>query len=425
MTTVAIAAARHALGDIRRERDRFAALSFCWADAVFELDPAGRVVYCAGACKHLFGVGDDALNGAALSALLAPADHAALQAMLEEAPASERIANAKVRLTRADGREQTATLCGFRLNELDGHVFLALRAAPRGAADLLAHRLEPEPVAASEMSVSTFKAVTAQANFEAAFQPVIDTHTGVIHHYEALARFPGIRGAEGPYEQIIFAEETGLIADFDLAMTRKVLDWLSGEALDGSTRVAVNISGHSLGSSACLTALDALLRENAWARGRLLFEITESAHLGNLAAANASVQRLRRQGFPVCLDDFGAGAANFEYLSSLEIDIVKLDGAAVRGARSAHKGDAFLKALVRLCRDLGVVTVAEMIEDEAALEFVRGCGVHFVQGYLFGRPAHDIRAFRRSIPAHLFPVAPIRTGGGARGGARVASERRS
>ncbi len=256
------------------------------------------------------------------------------------------------------------------------------------------------------------------------FQPIIDTRTGAIHHYEALARFPTICGAQSPYEQITFAEETGLIADFDLAMTRKVLDWLaSGAALNGETCVAVNISGKSLGSTACLSALDVLLRENAWARGRLMFEITESAHLGNLAAANAFVQHLRRQGFPVCLDDFGAGAANFEYLSSLEIDIVKLDGAAVRGARSAHKGRAFLKALVGLCRELGVVTVAEMIEDEAALEFVRGCGVHFVQGYLFGRPAPDVRAFRSAIPARLFPTKV--TTNSAAGGVRLATVRRA
>lgn len=300
---------------------------------------------------------------------------------------------------------------------------VASDAARRALGD--ARRPGQEPVAASGMSVNSFKAITAHADFEAVFQPIIDAHTGVIHHYEALARFPGICDAQSPYAQIAFAEEADLIADFDLAMTRKVLDWLGGGALDREARVAVNISGHSLGSSACLTTLEALVRENAWARGRLLFEITESAHLGNLAAANAFVQRLRRQGFPVCLDDFGAGAATFEYLSSLEIDIVKLDGAAVRGARSAHKGHAFLKALVGLCRDLGVVTVAEMIEDEAALEFVRSCGVHFVQGYLFGRPAHDIRAFRSAIPAHLFPLAPARTGGAACAGVRLASERRA
>jgi EAL domain-containing protein (putative c-di-GMP-specific phosphodiesterase class I) len=122
----------------------------------------------------------------------------------------------------------------------------------------------------------------------------------------------------------------------------------------------------------------------------------------NLAGADSFIQGLRKQGYPVCLDDFGAGAANFEYLASLDVDIVKLDGDAIRGARKAHKGKAFMKAFVGLCRELGVVTVAEMIDDEPGLAFVRECGVHYVQGYLFGRPSPDIRVFKKTVPAELF-----------------------
>lgn len=250
----------------------------------------------------------------------------------------------------------------------------------------------------------SFAQVTASADFLVYFQPIVDSRTGSIHHYEALARFPSICGIESPSEHIRFAEKNGLIAEFDAAMAAKVIDWLAtGTPLNRRVRVAVNISGQSINSLSYLARLDGLLRANAWARGRLMFEITESAHLGNLTAANAFIQRLRRQGIPVCLDDFGAGAASFAYLSSLKVDIVKLDGASVRGAQKAPTGEAFLKALVSLCNDLDVSTVAEMIEDEAALNFVRGCGVQYVQGYLFGEPAGNIAVFRRTIPASLFP----------------------
>jgi EAL domain-containing protein (putative c-di-GMP-specific phosphodiesterase class I) len=61
---------------------------------------------------------------------------------------------------------------------------------------------------------------------------------------------------------------------------------------------------------------------------------------------------------------------------------------------------------VSLCQDLGIGTVAEMVEDEAALGFARGCGVTYVQGFLFGAPAEDIAVFRRSIPARLFSPQP-------------------
>lgn len=245
------------------------------------------------------------------------------------------------------------------------------------------------------------------ADFAAFFQPIVNARTGRIHHYEALARFPGAEGALSPRDLIGVAEESGLITVFDMAMVRKMIAWLAGPGAEGGeARVAVNISGRSLCSLPCLAELDALLRDNPWLRGRLMFEITETAHPGNLIAVNGFLQRLRRRGFLVCLDDFGAGAADFEYLSCLEVDIVKLDGTWLQAGRANPGGEAFLRAMVGLCRDLGVGTVAEMIEDEAALRFARGCGVTYVQGFLFGAPAEDIAVFRQSIPARLFPAHP-------------------
>ena len=158
-------------------------------------------------------------------------------------------------------------------------------------------------------------------------------------------------------------------------------------------RIAINVSGLSVENEDYVSALHALLQANTWARGRIMFEITESARMSDLTAADQFIQGLRGQGCEVCLDDFGAGAANFQYLSALEVDVVKLDGAAVHHAKKARKGTAFLKALVGLCRDLRVETIAEMIEDEKDFEFVRKCRVQYVQGYLFGKPSPDITSF--------------------------------
>lgn len=568
---------------LRRERDRFVAMSFCWADALLELDPDGRIDYAAGACQALLGAPAKRLLGGSFHDRVAPADRALVETLLAGAARDGRVAHPCLRLLGESGERRVA-FTGFRLEDLNDHFFIALRSHPLGAeaaradaahwaiddasglytagsfvemvtrqlaerrdgpqqnlsliylpgyealCERLAEAAERELAAAvgacvrggaidgqaagrlgpdryglvhddkldlamlgrriadetkrrdpeakgstvrtttveidsesaseaeiasgfvytinrfrsfkgSEFTlqslstsisalareaieaVNSFKQVTASSDFQVYFQPIVDSRAGTIHHYEALARFPSICGMESPYEHITFAEETGLIADFDVAMAAKVIDWLAtGTSLNGTTRVAVNISGQSINSLTYLAQLDGLLRDNAWARGRLMFEITESAHLGNLTAANAFIQRLRQQGFPVCLDDFGAGAANFEYLSSLEVDVVKLDGNSVRSAQRAHKGKAFLKALVSLCAELGVTTVAEMIEDEAALNFVRECGVQYVQGYLFGLPADNISVFRRTIPANLFrahataamPAVATRRAGGWR-----------
>jgi EAL domain-containing protein (putative c-di-GMP-specific phosphodiesterase class I) len=252
-------------------------------------------------------------------------------------------------------------------------------------------------------SVKAFKKVVSDADFQVALQPIIDVMTGQVHHYEALVRFSPTDSDQSPYEQIVFAEETGLIQEFDLAMARKVVEWLDSTPRNSKTSVAVNVSGHSVASTEYMTGLHKLLSENLWLRGRLLFEITESARMTDLAAANQFVQNLRREGYPVCLDDFGAGAANFQYLSTMEVDVVKLDGSAVRNAQEALKGKAFLKSLVGLCRDLGVETVAEMVDDEKGLKFIRECGVQYVQGYLFGKPNTDIKSFDKLRLPSLFP----------------------
>ncbi len=252
-------------------------------------------------------------------------------------------------------------------------------------------------------SVTDFKQVVATANFDIAFQPIINAVTGEIHHYEALARFGNHGPEQSPYEYITFAEETGLIQEFDLAMVGKVTEWLSKAPRDRDYSVAVNVSGHSVASSSYVAGLHTLLRENIWTRGRLMFEITESARMDDLVIANRFIHGLRSEGYKVCLDDFGAGAANFQYLSTLEVDVVKLDGLAVRNAESAPKGKAFLRALTTLCRDLGVETIAEMVDNTKSLEFIRECGVNYVQGYLFGLPATDVGTFDEQIKPRLFP----------------------
>ncbi|KDM66154.1 EAL domain-containing protein [Acidiphilium sp. JA12-A1] len=242
-------------------------------------------------------------------------------------------------------------------------------------------------------SVTRLRRAIDDGVFGIAFQPIVDLYSGAIDHFEALARFDQA-GTGSPFETIRLAEETGLIEDFDLAMARKAVSWFRTLPLNNENIcLAVNISGRSINSAAYAEGLHRLLEENHWLRRRLSFEITESAQIADLDAANGFIQGLRRRGFSVALDDFGAGAASFRYLSALEVDAVKFDGAAIRHAQRAQKGRAFLSALTELCRRMGISTVAEMIETPEALAFVRDCGCNFVQGYLFGQPAAEIGRF--------------------------------
>ncbi len=246
--------------------------------------------------------------------------------------------------------------------------------------------------------ISSFRDIVSESDFDIAFQPIVDLKTGKIVHFEALARFGG--GSDrSPYELITFAENTGLICDFDYAMCQKLLDWLNQANKIGQRyRVALNLSGKSVSSPAFLKELQLLLARHKQVRDQLIIEITESARIKDLKQANGFIQVLRDAGHTVCLDDFGAGSAALRYLHDLDVDIVKIDGQYIQGALRGGKNKAFLKAIAGLCTELSIETVAEMVENEKMVAIIKECGIGFAQGYYFGKPSIEIGVFDMSQP---------------------------
>lgn len=241
--------------------------------------------------------------------------------------------------------------------------------------------------------MNQFREIAHGGKFDVAFQPIVSLATHEVHHYEALARFEG-NIDRSPYELITFAENTGVISDFDLAMCKRVLEWLTKTAGRGVQHiVAINLSGRSIANTAFVSTLHELLKAYQMIRAQVMFEITESAKIIDLEMANRFIQGLRKAGHKVCLDDFGAGSAALKYLHALEIDVVKIDGQYIQSALAKRRYQAFLKAVVGLCHDLGVATIAEMVEDKKCVTMLQKCGVKLGQGYMFGRPSFDINTF--------------------------------
>ena len=255
--------------------------------------------------------------------------------------------------------------------------------------------------------VTTFKNTVANRAFHLVYHPIVNVMTGEVHHYEALTRF---QEGVSPFEIITMAEETGMIPEFDLAVVEKGLEFLNTIPRNSPMSIAINISGQSVASEWYVERLHNLMTENQWAKGRMVFEITESAKMEDLEQANKFIQRLRKDGYPVCLDDFGAGAASFGYLMRLEVDVVKLDGPVVKDAQRAPRGKALFESMATLCKNLGIETIAEMIDDQKGLDFVRKCGVDYAQGYLFGKPDANTKSFNMAKHIHLFPNPAFTTG---------------
>jgi EAL domain-containing protein (putative c-di-GMP-specific phosphodiesterase class I)/GGDEF domain-containing protein len=239
--------------------------------------------------------------------------------------------------------------------------------------------------------IAEFRAIIKSGKFDVVFQPIVDLKTRKVHHSEALVRFKDSAPGQSPFALITFAEDVGVIGEFDLAMCRKVIEKIKKANDNGhALHIAVNLSGRSLENAVFLRDFKALLDAHNGLRKQLMFEVTESAEIVNLEQTNKLIRELRDKGHHVCLDDFGAGAAAFQYLRALDIDFVKIDGSYVREALSKPNGKSFLKAMASLCADIGIDTIAEMVEDEPVARFLIEAGVKYGQGYLFGKPAPGV-----------------------------------
>ncbi|MCJ9430171.1 EAL domain-containing protein [Kordiimonas marina] len=232
-----------------------------------------------------------------------------------------------------------------------------------------------------------FKRIVMQEQFHIALQPIVDIETGALHHFEALARFDEQHFKGTPFEFMRFAEDIGVIHEFDLAMTQKVVSLIKRLRRIGyRIGAAVNISGHSIQSPAFLRHFFGMLEDCSDIRDHLMFELTESSQIDDLEATNRVLRRIRDFGHKVSLDDFGAGAAGLQYLRVLKVDYVKIDGVYIRKGIENPQNRSFLRSMADLCTGLGIETVGECVENEEQRDFLKEIGVKYAQGWLYGKP---------------------------------------
>lgn len=243
--------------------------------------------------------------------------------------------------------------------------------------------------------VRAFRQVLEENAFSMVYQPIVDMKRKSTHHFEALVRFDLPEIMKSQWEMIRFAEDVGLIDDFDRAVLNRVIakieDLLGQGAAPG---IAVNVSGRSLSDPEFNNDLLEMLAARSHLSKYLSLEITESARILDLRSLGVVVQEIRDLGFKVYLDDFGAGAAGFQYLKSLKVDAVKIDGAYIKDAIVSAEDRAFLRSMVSLCTELGISTVGEWIETREHADLLADIGVDFGQGYYFGKPTNGLVSAR-------------------------------
>lgn len=236
---------------------------------------------------------------------------------------------------------------------------------------------------ANAQKIQRFKAMTTNLDFQLYFQPIVSLQDAKVSHYEILTRF---RDGSSTYDWIVFGEDVGLASDFDLAVCERTIRYILHEPKTVKTRFAVNISGKSIQDEKFFNALHEKLKPHKELSGRIMFEITESANIQELDKVNDYIKILHEDGYHVCLDDFGAGSASFQYLHKLHVDYVKLDGGYTENILTQKRDETMVRNLTQLCRDLGVKIVAERVETEEEAKMLKKMGVDYGQGYWFSKP---------------------------------------
>ncbi|MGO4808958.1 diguanylate cyclase [Cupriavidus sp. 2MCAB6] len=218
-------------------------------------------------------------------------------------------------------------------------------------------------------------------------------------HIEILVRMVDEQGKlVMPGAFIPAAERYDLMGHVDRWVIHHVLSEF-GERLAAvpSLTVAINLSANSLGEPFLLPFLHAELHESVLPATRIQLEITETALINNMAAANRLVTEMRTAGCTVALDDFGAGLSSFSYLKQFPVDYLKIDGSFIRHLAGSAVDREIVSSINDIGHRLGMLTVAESVEDELTLQALRAIGVDYAQGYVIGRPM-PLEQFLESCP---------------------------
>lgn len=156
--------------------------------------------------------------------------------------------------------------------------------------------------------------------------------------------------------------------------------------LSGVERIAMNLSGQSVGDSQFHRFAHNTIVESGVAPDKFALEITETSAITNLAQARRFVDDMRALGVQVALDDFGAGASSFGYLRQLRVDVLKIDGQFVRGLLNSPLDESAVRCFVDIAGVLGLETVAEHLENAEVAARLAAMGVRHAQGYHFHKP---------------------------------------
>ena len=242
-----------------------------------------------------------------------------------------------------------------------------------------------------QLLLNDFGHALENREFEVYYQPKYDvqSESPTLISAEALVRWrhPEL-GLIPPAEFIPLLERSGQISQLDnyvwAEAARQVAAWR--ERHNKALPVSVNLSRVDVFDPNLPNILDGLVEQNGLSPKDLMLEVTESAYTENASQLIKVIEQLRGKGYQIEMDDFGSGYSSLNMLSSMPVDILKMDMAFVRNIEFDERDLRLVKLIVDIARYLNVPVVAEGVETEAQLRLLKDAGCNVVQGYYFSRP---------------------------------------
>lgn len=238
------------------------------------------------------------------------------------------------------------------------------------------------------------------------YQPIVRLDNGQLKGFEALVRWRHPeRGLVPPNDFIPIAEETLLILPIGhLVLTeacRQAVEWAQRYARPPT--INVNLSSRQFTATDLAEEINQLARLHGCDPSLLNLEITESAIMEDIDAAQANLRRLHHQGFQLSMDDFGTGYSSLSYLHQFPFDILKIDRSFTQSLGQDSSKTKIINTIITLARTLGMLVVAEGVETREQADYLAAVGCDFGQGYYFSRPVDAPAAEALMNDPHWLP----------------------
>jgi EAL domain-containing protein (putative c-di-GMP-specific phosphodiesterase class I) len=236
---------------------------------------------------------------------------------------------------------------------------------------------------------SKLKRALENEELELHYQAKVEIETGRIVGIEALLRWHNPEmGQVSPARFIPVAEETGVIVPIGEWVLETACRQAQSWRLEGlaPVNVAVNLSSHQFRRGGLIEKVDQVLASTGWDAQWLELELTESVIMENAEETIRVLNQLKAMGITLSVDDFGTGYSSMAYLKRFPLDVVKIDRSFVNDITTDVNDATIVRAVIALAHGLNLISIAEGVETEQQLNFLREHGCDQIQGYLVNRP---------------------------------------